>query len=67
MGVVMNKIIIANFKMNKNLDECNEYIDSFSKYTIADDKKVVICPPDYAVDNFAKTFQTKQIFLPNLF
>jgi len=55
----MNKTIIANFKMNKSLEECNEYIDNFFNYGIADDKRVVICPPDFAVDNYAKAFETK--------
>ena len=55
----MNKIIIANFKMNKSLEECNEYIEKFCAYGINDDKKVIICPPDYAVDNFAKAMVTK--------
>ena len=56
----MDKIIIANYKMNKNLDECMDYINTFKGFKLPKDKTVVICPPDYAIDNFADVLRNKK-------
>ena len=56
----MKKYIIANFKMNKNLDACLEYMDVFKQFKMPSNKLVIICPPDYAVDNFAKELEGKK-------
>ena len=50
----MKKIIAGNFKMNKSLKECEEYIKAFNSYLVPDDKFVIMCPPIFAVDMFSK-------------
>jgi len=60
----MSKVIIANYKMNKNLDDCMDYIHTFKEFKIPAKRTVVICPPDYALDNFAAVMKRrKNIFI----
>lgn len=49
----MSKIIIANFKMNKNFDECANYVKVFKKFAVQDGKVAVLCPPAFALPLFA--------------
>lgn len=39
-----SSIIVANWKSNKTLQEVKEWVEKFSENTLADDKKVIICP-----------------------
>ncbi len=49
----MNKIIIANFKMNKTLDECVNYVKVFSKFAVPNGRTAVLCPPAFAIPLYA--------------
>ena len=49
----MKKIIAGNFKMNKTLKECEDYLKLIKKYKVPKDKKVIVCPPVFAVNSFS--------------
>ena len=53
----MEKIIAGNFKMNKTMKECRDYAIRFSRYKIPKNKRVILCPPAYALENFSLTFK----------
>ena len=53
------KLIVGNFKMNKTVKECREYAIRFSGLKIPKNRKVVLCPPFYALENFSMTFKSK--------
>ena len=55
----MNKLIIGNFKMNKSMEECNEYVNIFQNYGIPEKRIVVLCPPYFALNNYVKLINNK--------
>ncbi|MBQ9790039.1 MAG: triose-phosphate isomerase [Clostridia bacterium] len=46
--------------MNKNFDECMDYINTFKNFRLPRERTVVICPPDYVLDNFASVIHKKK-------
>lgn len=53
----MEKLIIGNFKMNKTIKECKEYAIKFSGYSKPKNRKVILCPPAYALEYFSLTLK----------
>jgi len=57
----MEKLIIGNFKMNKTIKECKEYAVKFSGFSVPPNRKVVLCPPAYALDYFYLTLKNNTL------
>ena len=57
----MSKIIAGNFKMNKTLAECKDYVDAIKNVMIPEDREVVLFPPIFAVDLFSSCVNISRI------